>query len=119
MLTAWAVTASFLTYFFMFAFRKPFAAGTYEGIVLFGWGVEAKTVFVISQIVGTAVFAIYVCDAIGYTGSVALQLYKDLFHASATRLEFLANFGYVMAIGGTVLLAISYVDFARASAPDP
>ena len=29
--------------------------------------------------VGTAVFVIYVADAIGYTGSISVQIYEDLF----------------------------------------
>ncbi len=68
-----------------------------------------------TRTVGTAVFAIYVCDAVGYTGSTALQLYKDLFQASATRLDFFIQFGYVMSVFGVVLLIISYLDFARAA----
>ncbi len=68
-----------------------------------------------TRTVGTAVFAIYVCDAVGYTGSTVLQLYKDIFQAKATRLEFFIQFGYVLCVCGIVLLAISYVDFARAA----
>ncbi|QDT32447.1 DUF5690 family protein [Thalassoglobus polymorphus] len=45
-----AATAAFCTYFCMYAFRKPFAAGTYEGQEFLGLGL--KTVLVISQLAG-------------------------------------------------------------------
>jgi hypothetical protein len=48
----YAVVAAFATYFGMYAFRKPFAAATYEGETFFGTGLDLKTAFVISQIVG-------------------------------------------------------------------
>ena len=48
----YAMTAAFLTYFCMYAFRKPFAAGLYEGLHFFGTQIELKTAFVISQIIG-------------------------------------------------------------------
>lgn len=53
---AWAIVASFSTYFCMYAFRKPFAVGTYAGAValpLVG-AVDTKIVFIISQILGYA-----------------------------------------------------------------
>jgi hypothetical protein len=49
-LTLVAVLLSFGTYFCMYAFRKPFAAASYGGDGFFG--LEAKTAFVISQIIG-------------------------------------------------------------------
>ena len=49
-----AMTTAFLAYFCMYAFRKPFAAGTYEGLAFFGSEVELKTAFVIFQIIGYA-----------------------------------------------------------------
>ena len=44
--------AAFATYFCMYAFRKPFTAGTYEDQLLWGWGL--KTVLVTSQLLGYA-----------------------------------------------------------------
>ena len=38
---------------------------------------------------GTAVFAIYVADALGYTGSVVVQLFNDLIVGDQSHLEFL------------------------------
>jgi hypothetical protein len=60
-----------------------------------------------SRVRGTAVFAIYVADALGYTGSIATQLYKDFGDPSATRLEFFRAFSYAFAAGAAVLLAAS------------
>lgn len=68
-----------------------------------------------TRTVGTAVFAIYVADAVGYTGSTALLLYKDLMAAEATRLEFFTWFGYLLAAAGALLVVVGYMDFARAA----
>ena len=66
-----------------------------------------------TKVVGTAVFAIYLADAIGYTGSVGVQLFKDLAHGGASRLVFFKNFTYLMSIIGTVCLVWSCVYFLR------
>jgi hypothetical protein len=49
-LSAWCVTAAFGTYFCMYAFRKPFTAGSYAGLSL--GGVGFKTILVTAQILG-------------------------------------------------------------------
>lgn len=49
-LGVWTVVAAFGTYFCMYAFRKPFAAATYDDLYL--WGVAFKTVLVTSQTLG-------------------------------------------------------------------
>ena len=51
---AYAALAAFATYFCMYAFRKPFAAAKYEGLMFFGTDVNLKTVLLISQIIGYA-----------------------------------------------------------------
>ncbi len=43
----------FLVYTIMYAYRKPFAAGLYEGDMI--WGVDAKILFILSQIFGYAI----------------------------------------------------------------
>jgi len=48
--SAFCIVAAFGTYFCMYAFRKPFTAGTYTGQTL--WGIDAKTVLVASQLLG-------------------------------------------------------------------
>lgn len=64
----------------------------------------------------TAVFTIYVADALGYTGSVGVQLYRDLAAGDATRLVFFRGFTYVMSFGAVLLLAGSLVYFMRKTA---
>jgi hypothetical protein len=64
-------------------------------------------------IIGTAVFAIYMADAIGYTGSVGMMLYKDLVASDASRLGFFKAFTWGMAAVGTLCLATSCLYFLR------
>ena len=47
---AWCMIAAFGTYFCMYAFRKPFTAGTYSGLNL--WDIHYKSILIISQVVG-------------------------------------------------------------------
>ncbi len=57
--------------------------------------------------VGTAVFAIYVADAIGYGGAITVLLSKDMLAADVSRLDFFRYFTYFMSILGTALLLAS------------
>jgi hypothetical protein len=66
-----------------------------------------------TRFAGTAVFAIYVADAVGYSGSVAVLLFKDLGAQSATRLEFFTAFTWVLGGVGAGALASAWVYFAR------
>jgi hypothetical protein len=52
--SAYAILAAFSTYFCMYAFRKPFAAGTFEGVVDLPLAGEVtyKTLFIITQVFG-------------------------------------------------------------------
>lgn len=45
-----AVSAAFLTYFSMYAFRKPFAVGLYQGVS--AWGMDLKVLLILSQVSG-------------------------------------------------------------------
>jgi hypothetical protein len=49
-LSAWCITAAFGTYFCMYAFRKPFTAGSYAELSV--WGIGYKTVLVTAQVLG-------------------------------------------------------------------
>jgi len=72
--------------------------------------------------VGTAVFAIYLADALGYTGSIAVQLYKDLGAPATTRLAFLRLMTYAMSAGGLLMLAFAAAYFwntSRRAVPTP
>lgn len=86
--------------------------GAYMAYVPFG-SVLFDRIVASTRMAGTAVFAIYLIDAIGYTGSAALQLYKDVLQTEATRLEFFLSYSYVLAITGLILLTVSYLDFDR------
>jgi hypothetical protein len=66
-----------------------------------------------SGAVGTAVFAIYVADAVGYTGSVGMMVYKDLAQSELSRLAFFKGFTWLMSVLGTGCLAFSCVYFLR------
>jgi len=46
----WCMLAAFGTYFCMYAFRKPFTAGTYSGLSL--WDIHYKSILIISQVFG-------------------------------------------------------------------
>jgi hypothetical protein len=64
-------------------------------------------------VVSTAVFTIMVADAVGYTGSIALQLARDLVYGDASRLDFFRYLSYSLALAGTVLLASAGLYFYR------
>ena len=59
------------------------------------------------------VFAIYLADAIGYTGSVGVQLFKDMAQSDISRLSFFKNFTYLMSVVGTFCLIWSCLYFLR------
>jgi hypothetical protein len=54
-LSGYAVACAFSAYFFVYAFRKPFAAATYPGLHFADTDIELKTAFVVSQILGYTV----------------------------------------------------------------
>jgi hypothetical protein len=66
-----------------------------------------------TRFTGTAVFAIYIADSLGYTGSVALQLYKALGQSETTWLNFFRGMAYLLSVLGTVLLSLAAVYFVR------
>jgi hypothetical protein len=57
------------------------------------------------------VFAIYVADSLGYTGSICVQLVRDL--GSSSRLAFFRGLSHFTAAVAIVLLAASAAWFAR------
>ncbi len=70
-----------------------------------------------TRIRGTAVFAIYMADSLGYTTSIGVQLFRDLAHVgatpNATRLGFFRGLSYSSAAIALVLLIVSAVYFDR------
>lgn len=62
---------------------------------------------------GTAVFMIYVTDAFGYAGSIAVLLYKSFGQADLSWLEFFRGFSYVTSITCTAAFGLSAWYFSR------
>lgn len=48
----YASSAAFMTYFCMYAFRKPFVAGSYQHIEIFNGELDFKVVLVLAQVLG-------------------------------------------------------------------
>jgi hypothetical protein len=92
--------------------------GSYLAYVPFGSALFER-VFAHTRAAGTAVFAIYVADAIGYTGSVGVQLYKDLFQTDLPRLVFFTGFTHFMSVLGVVCLVCGCVYFVRQRPQQP
>lgn len=66
-----------------------------------------------TRVAGTAVFAIYVADSLGYCGSIGVLLFKDVAAAANSRYEFLARLAYILAVSGVILLSASCWYFLR------
>jgi hypothetical protein len=80
--------------------------GSYLAYVPYG-SVLFDRLIASTRAVGTAVFAIYIADAIGYGGAITVLLSKDLLASDVSRLDFFRYFTYFMSILGTVLLMAS------------
>ncbi len=97
--------------------------GSYLVYVPFG-SVLFDRLIASTGVAATAVFTIYVADALGYTGSVGVQLYRDLAASDATRFAFFHRFTYAMGAGAVALLSASLVYFlvktrAKSAGLDP
>jgi len=77
--------------------------GAYLAYVPFG-AVLFDRLIASTRAVGTAVFAVYLADAVGYSGAITVLLTKDIFAADVSRLDFFRGFTYLMAVLGTVML---------------
>ena len=86
--------------------------GLYLGYIPYGCVLFDRTIAAL-QIVATAVFLIYVSDAVAYGGSVGILLYKTLGQASMSKLEFFRYFSYVTCAVCVVCLATSGRYFLR------
>ena len=64
-----------------------------------------------THFVGTAVFAIYLADSAGYTGSILTQLGKDLLAGQMSRTQFLQYFSLFLSIVGALTVAMGGVYF--------
>lgn len=86
--------------------------GSYLAYVPYG-AVLFDRLIASTRVVGTAVFAIYLADAIGYTGSVGIQLLKDMAGSDMSRLRFFKGFTYFMSALGVICLTASCLYFMR------
>ena len=64
-----------------------------------------------TRVVGTAVFAIYVADAVGYSGSVVTLLVKDAGLGGMSKVDFFRGFTYFLSVAGGALVAASALYF--------
>lgn len=62
-------------------------------------------------VTATAVFMIYVTDAVGYIGTIAVNLYKNFSHSEMSMLAFFRYFSYVTSILCSVCFVASLVYF--------
>ncbi|MCW1884781.1 DUF5690 family protein [Luteolibacter flavescens] len=84
--------------------------GAYLTYVPFG-SVLFDRIIAATRFTGTAVFAIYLADALGYSGSVGMMIYRDIFAGEISRLEFFRDFSLWLAMGGLPLLFTASVYF--------
>ncbi len=84
--------------------------GLYLGYVPYGCILFERLIAAVGFI-GTAGFLIYVSDAFGYLGSVALLLYKNFGSPELSWLRFFINISYVTALVSVVFFLISLAYF--------
>jgi MFS family permease len=88
--------------------------GAYLAYVPFGT-VLFDRLMASTRTAGTAVFAIYLADATGYVGSIAVQLHKDFSASDMSRLDFLKTCSYALAIFGSICVLLGGAYFVRVS----
>jgi len=86
--------------------------GLYLGYVPYGCVLFDRTIAAL-KIVATAVFLIYVSDAVAYGGSVGILVYKTLGQASISKLQFFRYFSYATCVACVLCFAISGRYFLR------
>jgi hypothetical protein len=52
-------------------------------------------------------------DAVGYSGSIAMQLLKDLFFSDVSHVVFLKEFAYFLSVLGAVILVFNSYYFTK------
>ncbi|MGK0188367.1 MAG: hypothetical protein ACI9R3_004161 [Verrucomicrobiales bacterium] len=86
--------------------------GVYMTYVPFG-SVLFDEVIASTRYAGTAVFAIYVCDAVGYSGTVVMYFFRESIFGNLNKLEFFTAFTWIMTITGIACFVGSYLYFRR------
>jgi hypothetical protein len=92
--------------------------GLYLGYVPYGCVLFDRTIAAL-RAVATAVFLIYISDAVAYSGSVAAVLVKELGQPEMSFLGFFTTFSYVTSAITAACLCISCVYFLRKSRDQP
>jgi MFS family permease len=90
--------------------------GLYLGYVPYGSVLFDRTIAAL-RVVATAVFLIYISDAVAYGGSVAVVVYKVVGQAGISKLEFFRYFSYATSIVCTGFFAMSCLYFLRRTRP--
>lgn len=86
--------------------------GSYLTFVPFG-SMLFERIVAHRRVVGTAVFGIYLADALGYTGSIGVQIYSDFLGQETSRLRFFLAFTYLLSLTGSALLLVAGVLWIR------
>ncbi len=86
--------------------------GLYLGYVPYGC-VLFDRMIAATGIVATAVFAIYVADALGYTGVIGVVLYKQFSQTEMSYLQFFRYFSYFTSVFCTVSFIASMIYFRK------
>lgn len=92
------------------------------GVGLFFPYLSIQTVFferliAIFRINANAGFMVYICDSVGYLGSVGLLIYKNFFLNKLSWVDLLIFFGYAICIVGCVLLILELIFFGFTPKP--
>lgn len=90
--------------------------GLYMGYVPYGCVLFDRKIAAL-QTVATAVFLIYISDAVAYGGSVVAVLYKQLGEPQTSWLQFFRGFSYLTSAVCTLALLGSAVYFMRETKP--
>ncbi|MEP7252487.1 MAG: DUF5690 family protein [Ginsengibacter sp.] len=94
-------------YWMIFIGLGMFLAYTPVQVVLF------ERMFGVFKITGNAGFFIYICDSIGYLGSVGLLLYKEFFMKDISWANVMIKFSYLLSGVSIILLLLSLIFFNR------
>lgn len=91
--------------------------GLYLGYVPYGCVLFDRTIAALG-VVATAVFLIYVSDAVAYGGSVGVVVYKSVGEANLSKLRFFRYFSYATSVVCTAFFTVSCVYFLRRARKD-
>jgi hypothetical protein len=94
------------------AWMTSVGLGLYLGYVPYGCVLFDRTIAAL-RIVATAVFLIYISDAVAYGGSVGIVLYKTLGQSATSKLQFFRYFSYITSAVCVLCLAASGRYFLR------